>query len=425
MGEIIKNWNDGGSLSVAYTGEGDGTAVFSSSQNDGEAREAEVSFVDASRRVIVVRRVVQAAGQTSVETYTRLAYIECNGSQFINTGYIVQEDDTIDVDYFETVNAGGEKMVFGSYDGTNGVSWSISSTSGYARFGSAANTGIARGYYRYNLILSKGYAKNGTASAAPAYNSMPNLPLYLFARNNNGSPDLFGKALCYVFRIKNAAGDIIKEFRPVKRNSDGKIGMLDVIDGTFYTSENGVDLIGGYEAQMPSDYIVLGTVDFNNDKIFDTGIFINENCVIETKMWNGSTSTSHYMYGVLTSDNKASATAYLARSGTWRFGATTRTINTADADDHILIQNISSVTKDRTKYSSSGTQGAFVTPYTLPVGGSVSATGVYSKGFIGSIYYLKITEGENLLLYWLPCRRKSDGVEGFWDCVTQTFVEPM
>jgi hypothetical protein len=425
MAEIVKNWTNGGSLSVVFTGDGDGTAVISSTENEGAEREAELRFIDASRSVIVVRRVVQAAGQVSVETYTRLAYIECNGQQYINTGYIVQEDDIIDVDYFATVNAGGEKMVFGSYDGTTSVSWSISSTTGYACFGSSKNTGIARGYHRYNLILSKGYAKNGTASAAPSYTSMPEQPLYLFARNNKGTADYFGKALCYVFRIKKENGDIIKELRPVKRNSDGKVGMLDVIDGTFYISENGVDLIGGYEAQMPSDYIVLDTVDFNNDKIFDTNIHINENCVIEIKMWNGSTSTAHYMYGVVTSDNKASATAYLTRSGTWRFGATYKSINTADADDHILIQNISSVTKDRTRYASSGTQGAFVTPYTLPVGGSVSATGVYSKGFIGSIYYLKITEGENLLLYWLPCRRKSDGVEGFWDCVTQAFVEPM
>lgn len=31
--------------------------------------------------------------------------------------------------------------------------------------------------------------------------------------------------------------------------------------------------------------------------------------------------------------------------------------------------------------------------------------------------------GDTLLVDWYPCRRKSDGVEGFWDCVTQTFIE--
>lgn len=79
MAEIVKNWNDGGSLSVAYTGEGDGTAVFSSSQNDGAERETEVSFVDASRSVIVVRRVVQAAGQSSDE----YVVFECTDGSFI------------------------------------------------------------------------------------------------------------------------------------------------------------------------------------------------------------------------------------------------------------------------------------------------------------------------------------------------------
>lgn len=79
MAEIVKKWNDGGSLSVAYTGEGDGTAVFSSSQNGGAERETEVSFVDASRSVIVVRRVVQAAGQTSDE----YVVFECADGSFI------------------------------------------------------------------------------------------------------------------------------------------------------------------------------------------------------------------------------------------------------------------------------------------------------------------------------------------------------
>ena len=112
MGEIVKQWNDGGLLSIVYTGEGNGTAVFSSSQNDGEARKMEVSSIDASRSVIVVRRVVQAAGQSSVETYTRLAYIECNGSQYINTGYIVQEDDVIDMNFIRTSSTSADKAIF-------------------------------------------------------------------------------------------------------------------------------------------------------------------------------------------------------------------------------------------------------------------------------------------------------------------------
>lgn len=38
---------------------------------------------------------------------------------------------------------------------------------------------------------------------------------------------------------------LVHNFIPVRRRSDGKIGMLDKIDGQFYTSPNGVEFIGG------------------------------------------------------------------------------------------------------------------------------------------------------------------------------------
>lgn len=59
MAELVKPWNDGGSLSVAYDGDRDGSAVFSSDTAEGLDREMSVSFVDASRSVIVERTVRQ------------------------------------------------------------------------------------------------------------------------------------------------------------------------------------------------------------------------------------------------------------------------------------------------------------------------------------------------------------------------------
>ena len=44
MGRIVRNWENGGSLSVAFTGSGDGEAVFSSTANEGIDREMSISF---------------------------------------------------------------------------------------------------------------------------------------------------------------------------------------------------------------------------------------------------------------------------------------------------------------------------------------------------------------------------------------------
>lgn len=59
MAELIKQWNDGGSLSVTYDGDRDGSAVFSSETNEGIDREMSVAFVDAGRSVNVARTVKQ------------------------------------------------------------------------------------------------------------------------------------------------------------------------------------------------------------------------------------------------------------------------------------------------------------------------------------------------------------------------------
>ena len=59
MAELVKPWNDGGSLSVAYEGSGDGSAVFSSDVAEGLDREMIVVFRDGGRTVAVERKVLQ------------------------------------------------------------------------------------------------------------------------------------------------------------------------------------------------------------------------------------------------------------------------------------------------------------------------------------------------------------------------------
>ena len=59
MAELVKQWNDGGSLTATYEGSGDGSAVFSSDTNEGIDREMSVFFKDASKKISVERTVKQ------------------------------------------------------------------------------------------------------------------------------------------------------------------------------------------------------------------------------------------------------------------------------------------------------------------------------------------------------------------------------
>ena len=57
----------------------------------------------------------------------------------------------------------------------------------------------------------------------------------------NGSP-AGGKI--YFLKMKEN-GMLVRDFIPVKRKSDGVIGMYDLVGRKFYTSPNGVAFTGG------------------------------------------------------------------------------------------------------------------------------------------------------------------------------------
>lgn len=57
--ELIKPWNDGGSLSVVYDGDRDGSAIFSSSYYEGIDREQKVIFKSSDNSISIERNVRQ------------------------------------------------------------------------------------------------------------------------------------------------------------------------------------------------------------------------------------------------------------------------------------------------------------------------------------------------------------------------------
>ena len=59
MAQTVKQWEDGGSLTISYGGSGDGSAVFSSDTNEGVDRQMDVTFKDISGAVTHTRAVVQ------------------------------------------------------------------------------------------------------------------------------------------------------------------------------------------------------------------------------------------------------------------------------------------------------------------------------------------------------------------------------
>lgn len=425
MATLSKNWSNGGTVDITYTGDGNGSAIFSSTPNTGGERTMTVRFVDGGRSIVVERLIKQAGQAVSQDTYTRLSYIECAGAQYINTGYIVQEDDIIEMMYISTSTTSADKALYGCYDNNGNIWFSIYSNTGYVRFGSSASVSITNARMTFKLTMKKSSVVMDSGNkATPDFVGLPQVPLYLFARNNKSTGvGMYGYCQCMSFSIKNGSGELVRDMWPCKRDSDGAIGMIDLVTGHFYANEgSGEDFIAGGEAQMSADYEAIPYVTFSKDKLYDLGI-VKSTYKLEVMFARSEKSSTPYLYGCVTSPHTASVSAYLSSNGAWRFGQSYKGLSTNNTFINRVI--ISSGKTDFNFAAGTFTKSTFTTPDTVVLGGYRAASGALTKNYQGKVFYIRITEGDTPIIDYYPCKRLSDGVEGFWDCVTQTFIEPM
>lgn len=359
------------------------------------------------------------------ESYTPLTYIECTGEQYINTGYVVQEDDVIEMMYISTSTTAADKALYGCYD-ENGKLWfSIYSNTGYVRFGSSASASVTNARLTYKLTMKKNSVVLDSAnSATPDFEGMPQVPLYLFARNNkNTGTGMYGYCKCLGFSIKKSSGEVVMDLMPCKRDSDGANGMIDLVSGQFFANEgSGEDFIEGGELRMGEGYEAIPYVTFKKDRLYDMGI-VNNTYTIEVMFARSEKSSTPYLYGCVTSPHTASVSAYLSSGGAWRFGSSYKGFSTNNTFINRVI--IANGTTNFNFTAGTFTKSTFTTPDTVVLGGYRAASGSLTKNYQGKVYYIRIQSSNGMIIDWYPCKRLSDGVEGFWDCVSQTFVEPM
>lgn len=275
MATLVKPWNDGGSLSVTYDGSGDGSAVFSSDQNEGIDREMTVTFVGAGQEI---ERTVRQEGLREIfneefiladggtfnvlkvvepswrDTYKEVEYLESTGKQYINTGVYVTPDYTVEVTFVMTQRNATWDTLFGtrnsnqarftarwanSATGKLGVHRSKGKTVSYESIDDANATKtmvtdtwhtikLAKREYTFDGDLRKTFSVTSSTDAFP-------YPIYLFALCNAGSPADYGYFRIKKARIWNDKDELIRDYIPCV-DLDGVGGMYDVVNDTFTKS---------------------------------------------------------------------------------------------------------------------------------------------------------------------------------------------
>lgn len=177
--------------------------------------------------------------------YTQLKYIESSGTQYIDTGISAPNGFKAVIDWeFKSLNQYAN--VIGADNGSSGFNFLCvgSPSSYYWQLGtdsskdssvkSAVNT-------RYNIdvstVINHSYLKinDVTLLTDETSTSRSSRELFIFAVNSGGEAKFFSSAKIYLCKIINN-NSVVRDYIPAKRNSDGVVGLYDLVSKTFFTN---------------------------------------------------------------------------------------------------------------------------------------------------------------------------------------------
>ena len=181
------------------------------------------------------------------------------------------------------------------------------------------------------------------------------------------------------------------------------------------TAEGGESIDG-----IPAGWARTDFIYFSGEQIVDTGIVCNQNTKLRV-LFTREKSSNHFLYGVASSDNTASVTAFLG--GYWRFGNKASTKDPTTNADMVYSVLVSKSTVTITGSASSISDVSnFTTIGSLLLGSCRSSDGdVGNPQFIGKVYLLSMWESDEQVLKLVPV---TDGtVYRFYDLVSKTFFD--
>jgi hypothetical protein len=177
----------------------------------------------------------------------------------------------------------------------------------------------------------------------------------------------------------------------------------------------------GGGSDLPNGYRRVDYIQFSGEQTVDTGIICNQNTKIQLA-FTRERSTQHYMYGVASSDNTASVTAYMG--GSWRFGNKTAT-KTPTTNENMIYGGL----MDKTTVTITGSASAissvndFETVGSLLLGACRNSNGTFGASqFIGKIFFFSMWQGDEQVLKLVPVVSE-DGTYRFFDIVTKDFFD--
>lgn len=219
------------------------------------------------------RRMMMAQGGVSLPAgYTKLEYLESDGTQYIDTGFKPNQDTGITID-FEMTSLSATGWLFCGRTAANDSAYGlyVYKTSGKIYFVYGADSGSfssVAATSRLTCVANKNVCSiNGeeVSLSSDAFTSSANL--CLFARNTAGTIASLAQAKLYSCRIYDN-GVKVRDYIPAV-NASGVSGLYDLVDDVFYPllqvvtkKENKITVTSAIDPETLTGYI-RATASYN------------------------------------------------------------------------------------------------------------------------------------------------------------------
>ena len=182
------------------------------------------------------------------EGYTRLAWIESTGSQYIDTGITPTQDTQIVLDYMPTAVA--TVAVFGSRVGVGNAAfalWIVDATSIEDDYASDRDTITVSNLLERTCVVKDGnildYGDIGHEHTETVFSNQ--YPIALFGINSAGTVDS-RRVSARLYSCSIRTGTDKRDYIPC-RAPDGSVGLYDLVNGQFYGNAGTGEFIAGTE----------------------------------------------------------------------------------------------------------------------------------------------------------------------------------
>lgn len=357
--------------------------------------------------------------------YTQLKYIESSGTQYIDTGIKPNQNTSMVADVAFLGSAGNNVLGArnSSSDATNRfgiITYSRSSKFG-CFFGTSSIEGSSIDTNSHVFeISSSGFSVDGINYGNPGtQNFSCSYPITIGAWNNGSSGIVCAASKIKSVKIYDAAA-LVRDYVPALRNSDGTVGMYDMVNAVFYTNEGSGVFEAGPEAGL-SGYTRLKYIKATGSQYINTGFKPNQDTTVEFSVLNAAANQYYFGAWNVAYNNGAFAycndpsNVYIGYDGQ---GGGTGSVITGN---HVIKLEKNIAYLDGAVFSSY-TYTAFQVNYPLFLFGQNRA-GQFFTNADGGIYceYCKIYDNGTLVRYLVPVMRNSDSTIGMYDTVNDVF----